>query len=237
MYLMALCVACKRKPAEISSSSSTGKTSIPTEPTVAAEISGVVKFEGTTPRPVPIDMSADPGCRGVNSSESLVVNDGKLQNVFVHVKGSFAFSPPSSPVVVEQRGCRYVPHIVAAAISQPIEFRNTDQTVHNIHGMPKANDAWNVSQMVQARPMTRSFSRAETMIRVKCNQHPWMNMYVNVSDSPFFAVTDAQGHFALSGIPPGTYDLVFVHETLGQQLRSVTFGAQEHKTIDLSFTR
>ena len=83
--------------------------------------------------------------------------------------------------------------------------------------------------------MTRSFSHAETMIRVKCNQHPWMNMYINVSDSPFFGVTDAQGRFTLSGIPPGTYDLVFVHESLGQQTRSVTLAAHERKTVDLSF--
>ena len=75
------------------------------------------------------------------------------------------------------------------------------------------------------------------MIPVKCNQHPWMSMYINVSDSPFFAVTDPKGHFTPSGIPPGTYDLVFVHEPLGKQTRNVTLGAKEQKQVDLSFSK
>ena len=62
-------------------------------------------------------------------------------------------------------------------------------------------------------------------------------MYVNVSDSPFFAVTDREGHFELEGVPPGTYDLVFMHETLGMQRHTVTVGAKEEKTVEISFTQ
>ncbi|MBZ5546691.1 MAG: hypothetical protein LAO22_01835 [Acidobacteriia bacterium] len=239
LCLAASLVACQKQPTSPGTGQppSSPKLSPAGDASAAAQISGTVYFKGDPPRPPAIDMSADPGCRGSIQSESLVVHDGKLQNVFVYVKGNFTFVPPRNPLVVEQRGCQYVPHVLAVAVSQPIEFRNTDPTNHNIHGMPQANDAWNASQPAQAPPMTRTFQHAETMIPVKCNQHPWMKMYINVSDSPFFAVTDARGHFDINGLPPGTYDLVFVHETLGPQRHSITVGPRERKVIDVSFVR
>ena len=200
-------------------------------------VSGTVYFSGNPPKVTPINMSADPSCKGSNASESIVANEGKLQNVFVYLEGGFTFSPSSQPVIVEQHGCRYVPHVVAVAVTQPVEFRNLDETSHNIFGMPHANDSWNVSQPSQAPSLKRSFRHAETMIPVRCNQHPWMKMYINVSDSPFFGVTDRGGHFELKGVPPGTYDLVFVHETLGTQRHKITVAAKEQKTVDVSFAQ
>jgi len=235
--LLAAFVACQQSPSNSAAEKSASPAAAvqPADPAAGATIRGTVSFAGVPPRPVPIDMSADSGCQGANSSESIVVNDGRLQNVFIYLDGGFTFSPSPEPVVVEQRGCRYVPHVVAVAVTQPVEFRNTDSTNHNIHGMPQANDAWNTSQPGQAPPTTRRFRHAEAMIPVKCNQHPWMKMYINVSDSPFFAVTDAQGHFEMRGIPPGTYDLVFVHETMGNQRHKVTVQTKESKSIDVSF--
>jgi plastocyanin len=200
-------------------------------------VSGTVYFSGAPPKVSPINMSGDPSCEGSNSVESLVVNEGKLQNVFVYLEGGFTFSPSPEPVIVQQQGCRYVPHVIAVAVTQPVEFRNLDGTNHNIFGMPHRNDSWNVSQPSHAPPLKRSFRHAETMIPVRCNEHPWMKMYINVSDSPFFAVTDREGHFELNGVPPGTYSLVFVHETLGTQRHTVTVSGKEQKTVDIGFAR
>jgi plastocyanin len=238
LCLLICSVACQKQPTNTARVTPSRPTiQLPADPAAAAELSGTVSFQGAPPRRIPIDMSADAGCRGENYSESLVVNDGRLQNVFVYLKGGFAYAPPAQPVVVEQRGCRYVPHVVGVTVSQPVEYRNTDPTIHNIHGMPKDNDAWNVSQTGQSPAMTRVFHDPELMIPVKCNQHPWMHMYINVVDSPFFAVTDAQGHFELKGIPPGTYDLVFVHESMGQQVHAITLAPKQHATMDVSFSR
>jgi plastocyanin len=241
IFLLFHFVACQKPPADNSGeSSSRARTDVAasaTDPAANGIIAGTVYFRGDSPKISPINMSADPSCKGANESESLVVNEGKLQNVFVYLEGGFTFSPPTQPVIVEQQGCRYVPHVVAIAVTQPIEFRNLDGTNHNIFGMPHQNHSWNVSQPSQAPPLTRSFRHAETMIPVQCNQHPWMKMYINVSDSPFFGVTDREGHFELKDVPPGTYDLVFVHETLGTQRHAITVRAKEQKLVDISFAR
>ena len=242
LYLVLNFLACQRPPREENrESASRGHPNVAAsslaDPATNGMVGGTVYFSGSPPRLVPINMSADPGCQGTNYPESLVVNDGRLQNVFVYLEGGFTFSPSPQPVIVEQQGCRYVPHVVAVAVTQPVEFRNLDATNHNVFGAPHENESWNLSQPGQAPPMRRSFRHAETMIPVKCNQHPWMKMYINVSDSPFVAVTDREGHFELKGVPPGEYDLVFVHETLGTQRHSITVGAKEQKTVDVSFAR
>lgn len=202
-----------------------------------AMLSGTVYFSGGAPKRAPINMTADPACGGTNYPESLVVNEGKLQNVYVYLEGGFTFSPSPQPVIVEQQGCRYVPHVVAVAVTQPVEFRNLDATNHNIFGAPHENESWNMSQPGQAPAVRRTFRHAETMIPVKCNQHPWMKMYINVSDSPFFTVTDHEGHFELKGVPPGSYDLVFVHETLGTERHKIAVRAREQKTVDVGFAQ
>ena len=62
---------------------------------------------------------------------------------------------------------------------------------------------------------------------VRCNNHPWMNAFINVSATPFFAVTDADGHFEIKGLPAGTYTLAAVHEKMGEQTMTVTVAPQK----------
>jgi len=183
-------------------------------------------------------MSYDPDCKGKAFSESLVVNKGALANVFVYVKnglGDLTFSAPQSPAVINQSGCQYRPHVLGVMAGQPVEFKNDDSTTHNVHVMPKVNTEWNRSEMPGAQPFQTTFDNPEIMMPVHCNQHPWMNMYVNVVKSPFFAVTDAAGNFQIKGLPPGKYTLAFVHEKLGEQDRDVVLQAKEIKKLDLSF--
>ena len=73
------------------------------------------------------------------------------------------------------------------------------------------------------------------MLPVKCNQHPWMKMYINVVKSPFYAVTDKSGKYEIKGLPPGDYTIAFVQEKLGEQDQKVTVGPKETKTVDESF--
>jgi plastocyanin len=210
----------------------------PIDPATAATVSGTVKFEGAAPKPAKIDMSQDPNCQGGNLAENVVVSDGHLQNVFIYVKeglGNRTFDVPKDAVTLNQSGCRYHPHVLGVMAGQTIKIVNGDPTTHNIHPTPKDNREWNESQAPQAAPLEKSFAREEVMLPVKCNQHPWMRMFVNVVKNPFYAVTGPDGKFEIKGLPPGDYTLAFVHEKLGEQDQKVTLAAKDAKTVDATF--
>jgi plastocyanin len=210
----------------------------PIDPATVATIDGTVSFEGTAPKGSKIDMSQDPACKGPNESENVVVDNGKLANVFVYVKdglGTRTFDTPTTPVVLEQKGCRYHPHVLGVMAGQTVDIKNADQTTHNIHPTPKDNREWNESQPPSSPDIQKTFAREEIMLPVKCNQHPWMKMYISVVKNPFYAVTDKDGKYEIKGLPPGDYTLAFVQEKLGEQEQKVTVAAKETKTVDQSF--
>jgi len=210
----------------------------PIDPATVASVSGTVTLTGTPPKMAKIDMSQDPGCKGVNTAETVVDNGGKLANVFVYVKdglGNRTFDLPTTSVTIDQSGCKYHPHVLGVMAGQTLKIVNSDPTTHNIHPTPADNREWNESQPPQSPPLEKTFGREEILLPVKCNQHPWMKMYVNVVKSPFFAVTGPDGKFEIKGLPPGDYTLAFVQEKLGTQEQKVTLGPKDNKTVDATF--
>jgi plastocyanin len=210
----------------------------PIDPATAATLSGTVNFDGTPPAAAKIDMSQDPACKGNNTAEAIVSGGGHLANVFVYVKdglGNRTFDVPKEAVTLDQSGCRYHPHMLGVMAGQDLKIVNSDPTTHNIHPQPKDNREWNESQPPQSAPLDKSFAREEILLPVKCNQHPWMKMYINVVKNPFYAVTGADGKFEIKGLPPGDYTLAFVHEKLGEKDEKVTLAAKDNKTVDETF--
>ena len=172
-----------------------------------------------------------------------MVHDGKLANVYVYVKSGPGMGFGSSfsandAVVLDQKGCVYAPHVIALQAGNFVEFRNNDMTMHNVHTMPTevGNEPVDISQGPNGKPQTRQFKQPEAMIPVRCNNHPWMNAFINVSATPWFAVTGADGSFALKGMPAGQYVLGFVQEKLGEQDITVTVRPQAAATADETFT-
>jgi plastocyanin len=237
LTLITLLAGCNKGATPPAQTSSVAQpTSGPIDPATVASISGVVRFVGTPPAPQKIDMSADSGCKGQNQSEIVVVSDGRLANGLVYVKdglGGRSFPAPAEKLTILQEGCRYVPHVAAAMVGQPVEFVDKDDTLHNIHPMPKSNAEWNQSEMPNGS-FARPFTAPEIMIPIKCNQHPWMKMYLSVLSNPFFAVTGKDGSFTLKGLPPGTYTIAAVHEKYGEQDLKITVGPKEGKK-DIGF--
>jgi len=207
-----------------------------------ASVAGVVKFQGTAPKPTRIDMSADPFCARAHSSpvttEDLLVGaKGGLENVVVYISdglGAATFPVPDQPAVMEQKGCQYKPHVLAMRAGQKLSVINSDATTHNIHPMPNNNREWNVSQP-HGVPVEQVFAREEIAISVKCNVHPWMRSYMAVIKNPYFAVTDSNGNFDLRDLPPGSYTLQAWHEKLGSKMQKITIGPGEAKTVDFVF--
>ena len=184
-------------------------------------------------------MSEDPACKGQSRDESLVVRDGKLANVLVYAKQLPVFWDVVGPVsngTIRQEGCQYVPHVLAIPAGASVEIFNNDPTTHNVHPLSHANKEWNASQSPGAEPITKTFDHPELMIPLKCNVHPWMKAYINVMATPFYAVTSEDGSFTIQNLPPGTYTIAAVHETLGEQTAQVTVGAKEKKTAAFTFS-
>jgi plastocyanin len=165
----------------------------------------------------------------------LIAADGGLKNVFVHVKQgldpAYSFAMPSAPVVLDQKGCIYTPRVIGVRAGQPLEILNSDDTLHNVHALPMANQDFNTSQ----KKVSRTFTVQEVMVRFKCDVHPWMFAYVGVVAHPFFAVTDASGAFELKGLPPGTYTLEAWHEKFGMRTATVTIDPKGSQTATFSF--
>src|ERR1039457_3932890 len=211
----------------------------PVDPATLASVSGTVHFSGAVPKATKIDMSMDPECRGENQTEIYAVSDGKFANVLVYVKNGLKpqrLYVLTSPLTIDQKGCRYIPHVAATMVNVPVHFTNSDTATHNIHPSPQNNPKWNESQMPTSPVIEKTFANPELMIPIQCNQHPWMRMYLSVLPNPFFAVTDAHGNFTIGNLPPGDYTLAAVHEKLGERTLHIHVGAKEAKTgTDFAF--
>src|SRR6476659_4937607 len=210
----------------------------------AGELTGTVTLDGMAPKNEPIRMNADPVCVKENTTPQTqetyeVGSDGKsLANVFVYVKdglGNYVYDTPTEPVTIDQKECRYHPHVFGMRVGQPLEILNSDPTLHNIHALPKGNSEFNNGQPIQGMKMTHTFTAKEVMVPFKCDVHGWMNAYVGVLDHPYYAVTDEEGKFDLKDVPAGTYTLEAWHEKGGAQTASVTLGEKESKDANFTF--
>ncbi len=209
----------------------------------AAIVRGRVTFNGSIPKNPAISMSADAFCVHANPGQpiddSVIVGpEGGLQNAFVYVKddmSGYAFDPPVGAARLEQKGCRFTPHVVGLRVGQVLELANRDETLHNIHAVTRVNDDFNVGAIPGA-VIRRSFNAPETMIAIKCDVHSWMTAYAGVVAHPYFAVTDANGYFDLKGVPPGEYAITARHEKFGTRVERVRVGPRETKDVAFTFT-
>ena len=207
-----------------------------------ASISGKVAFEGDAPKAKKIKMDADPQCASMHADkpatgEDVVVNgNGTLKNVFVYIKtGAAATECPKTPVEIDQKGCQYQPHVFGMHAGQLLLIKNADDTLHNIHALPNNNEEFNKGQPSGSADLKKTFTKADVMVKFKCDVHPWMTAYVGVLDHNFYAVTGDDGTFSIKGLPAGDYEVAAWHEKFGTQTAKLKVGAGEAKTADFKF--
>lgn len=235
---------CKGTPKTASEAPSPAQaTPSPVNPATVASLTGTIDLKGTPPPRVKIDMSMDPACAfaGENLTEQYVVTNGHLANVFVYIKSGLpASSAPTgaAPVRVDQKGCRFIPHVAAVQQGGSVEYTNSDPTMHNVHStdVTAGNANVDVSQGPNAAPQSRRYNAPETMLPIRCNNHPWMQAFLNIAPNPYFAVTGADGSFTIPNLPPGTYTLAAVHEKLGEQDTQITVAPHATAKTSLTFT-
>lgn len=202
----------------------------------AGSVTGTITYDDRVPPPgagpfKPIQMDADPACKAKHTEPvpigELVLGDGNtLGNVFVQVKNPPAgnHTPPSTPVVIDQNGCIYHPHVAGVLAGQELMFKNSDGILHNVHGLPKQNREFNIGMPPTLKEKPVTLGKPEPLFTVKCDVHPWMNAYVAVMSHPYFAVTGKDGKFSIDGLPDGSYEIEAWHEKLGTQTLTVKTG-------------
>jgi len=211
-------------------------------------IKGVANWEGKIPKRKPIQVSADPHCAKVHAddpllSDKLVISaDNKIQDVFVYVKSGLpagkTWPVTAEPMVLNQKGCHYEPHVFGIMIGQDLLVKNSDNTAHNINAQPKNNAGFNKGQPKKGMEFTETFSSREMMFKIKCDVHPWMSAYCAVMEHPFFATTNANGEFEISGLPDGEYVIVAWHERFKKgQEQTVVISSGQTTEVNFVFTR
>ena len=214
----------------------------PIDPARTGTIHGVVHFDGTPPERKLMAIGSTAGCEHHPEpplTEEVLVDDGKLANVFVYIKQGledWIVPPPSdAPAVLSQTGCMYRPRVLGMRTGQKLLVRNSDPATHNVHARPERNEGFNQSQTSGSPDVEWTATKPEVMISFGCDIHPWMKAWIGVRDHPYFAVTGADGSFTLAGVPAGEYVLESWHEKYLKKSGKVTVETGKTAEIQLAY--
>jgi len=214
------------------------------QPARAGDITGVITLKGVPPAEKDITPLKDDATCGalydtMPTTHFYVVSpQGELADVVVSLKDVTGKSTGASapPAVLDQKGCVYLPSILAIQTGQKLIVKNSDPCVHNVHTSPTANPEVNEVQMPGGADLTFTFDKPEPFLKFRCDVHPWMFAWVTVLDSPYFAVTGKDGKFTIKNVPPGKYTLEAAHRKLGAQTANIEVtdsGATQNFTFEV----
>ncbi|MFA6547247.1 MAG: hypothetical protein WCS99_22710 [Limisphaerales bacterium] len=207
----------------------------------AGDVTGKISLKGTPPPEKEIPM--DPACGKMHGDKKAMTRfyvvdaSGGLADAVVYLEGAKGGAAPTAPVVIDQKGCEYLPYINSATLGQTIRVLNSDPAMHNVHPTPTVdgNKEQNKAQLPGGGPLDFSFAKAEKFLRFKCDVHPWMFSYVSIFETPFHAVSGKDGSFKITGVPDGKYKLVIEHRKAGKSEKQIEVkgGAKADVTLQL----
>ncbi len=212
---------------------------------LAGDITGTITLKGTPPKEKEITpLKEDPTCGKMHSemptTHFYVVGDkGGLGDVIVSLQGVSGKSTGASApaALLDQKGCEYIPSILAVQTGQKVTVKNSDPVLHNVHAVPAAasgNKEDNKAQMANSADLTFTFDKPEEFLKFKCDVHPWMFAWVSVFDHPYFAVTGKDGTFKIANVPPGKYTIKAAHRKAGAVTQEIEVKDGEATKVDLA---
>jgi len=224
--------------------------------TGTAVLKGKISYKGDPPKIKPIKMTGDAHCQKQKTQPdqgTIVYKEqgNAIPYAFVYIKKGVdgKFDAPSDPVVLDQKGCMYHPHVFGMIAGQPLKILNSDPTNHNVHSLAKKNPQFNFAQpnegMVRMLESKDTFTREEIMVKIKCDVHAWMSTYVGVMGHPFFGVSlshendgdnkDARGTYEIKNLPAGEYEVACWHENFGEMSQKIKIADGETKELNFEY--
>jgi len=201
-------------------------------------LAGKISFTGTPPPPRVIQVNKDEDHCGAAAGQTVVEvavgDDGGLAGCVVEITGlTGKFSHPAAGYSIRQKGCRFVPHFQVIPNGAELTVHNDDPVLHNVN-----TGAWNQAQIAGAPAFKKKVRfRGRALLRVNCNVHSWMEAWLYVARSPFFAMTDTSGAYRIADVPPGTYKVTFTHAALGAKSARLEIKGGKTTTHDLGYTK
>lgn len=201
-------------------------------------ISGTVKWTGTVPRQLDFPVTKDPqicdpdGKKSVSLERLIVGPEGGVANTIVYLKNISAGKPMELPEQrrhLDQRHCRYVPHILLVPANAALQMQSSDATLHTIHmdGAASFNLPFPFANQITSRTMS-----TPGLVNLRCNGgHVWMNAEMMVVPHPYYAVTDESGRYEFTNVPAGTYQIVAWHEGWGLAGKEQAYDVLTERTV------
>ncbi|HZO80054.1 MAG TPA: carboxypeptidase regulatory-like domain-containing protein [Candidatus Binataceae bacterium] len=201
-------------------------------------ITGKVSFDGAPPARAPVEISKDRDVCGAvqHYDESLVVDAaGGIANAVVSISDIEKGAPltPQKGVKFDQKGCEYVPHVLAFPARSTVDVVNSDGILHSVRTESRRNPPLDMAQPGFKKIIAVTLNEPE-IVHVSCDAHGWMHGYWFVAGNPYYAVTGADGSFTIKDVPPGTYTLTAWQEKLGTRTHKVI--VEPGKTVSIDFT-
>jgi len=201
-------------------------------------LSGFVKLQGNIPKLPPLEiLKSKEACKNV-PNESLVVGPNQgLRYAVVILEGISKGKAVEREAIheLDNRKCRFVPHVQAASIGQFLVIKNGDPILHTAHAFFESDQPqFNVGLFpgkVSRKPLV-----SQGVVKILCEVHPWMTSYVVVTEHPYHSVTDIYGEYAISDVPPGTYRLKVWHESFGTQEKQVEVKSGATSTVNFNLS-
>lgn len=230
IFVLALLTACGeiQAPKESAPPSNPVTTEPVPEPAPAVKtgsIAGQIKFKGTLPAPKKFKVSKDVGVCGTEQESEELVVDPESRGI----RWAVAWVDPPEPVtnitvvqevVLDQRGCRFQPHVLLVRAGDEVKVLNPDGVLHNFHTYSVENPPVNKAQPAFRNEMRVHFGKPERF-RVGCDAHGWMAGWIVVTGHPYYAVTERDGSFVIKDFPAGKHVLRVWHETMGEMYAEV----------------
>jgi len=192
------------------------------------KLAGKVRFDGERPekKPLTVEPKLATGCcpegEKVDAVDPrlVIAEDGGLANVVVTIDVPGAkLAVPEKAFEIDQKRCRFEPHVMIVPAGSTVVFLNSDTVTHNVRTLTAKNEPINKSTAPGGKEELL-LARGDR-VQVVCDYHPWMSSWIYVSETPYCALTKADGSFEIAGLPPGTYSATFWQEKLGKVKQEV----------------